>query len=97
MMQMTNTMTMNEKVLETAKHYCNELGYDLMEIKKSPKDGEYLRYVLAYSKEKSQFATWLLNVDTGGLYNGRYFSHINSNYGIDMTQFKAYDDFNSRT
>jgi hypothetical protein len=91
-----NYKELNEnQIREIGRDLCGKNGFSLLGIK----DGgeEYLRYVLAYSEDKKEYATWLLNVSVGGLYHGNYFSHYFSFSDTkEEAHKKALADFKTR-
>ena len=65
-----------EEIRKLGEHYCNKNGFDLLEIKELENKADfYLRYVMAHNEKKQEYATWLLNVEMGGLHYGHYFGY----------------------
>jgi hypothetical protein len=90
-----------EQVLELARDYATVNGYKILKMRKLPHEADYyLRYVLAYNEGKREYATWMLNVQMGGLHLGHYFGHFFDEFEGHTTKDEAYEmalkDFNKR-
>jgi hypothetical protein len=77
-----------EEIREMADGYCQKNGFKLIDMKKLPHEGDfYLRYVIAHGENAQEYATWLFNVECGGLHYGHYFM-----YRYNKTQSEAYQE-----
>lgn len=85
-----------EEIRELGNSYCQKNGYELLEMKKLDHPADfYLRYVLAYSEASRQYATWLFNVEMGGLHHGHYYDHYYTGTQEECYG-RAYNDFLER-
>lgn len=85
-----------EDIQILASNECIRNGYELLNIREMPhKSDYYLRYVIAYNNDKHEYATWLYNIETDGLYYGHYFTHGNGMTKMEANQ-KALDSFYER-
>jgi hypothetical protein len=96
---MNDVKSMSEDmVLEVAVKEARRLGCEIIKMRKLKHEADYyLRYVLAYSEEKEEYVTWMLNVQFGGLGNGHYFYHHKFSQNTKEEAYEqALEDFKTR-
>lgn len=74
-----NVLAMSEQeIKEYAQSFADKNGFSICHVKKLPSEYDYyLRIVLAHSESRQEYATWLFNVECGGLHHGHYFNYWN--------------------
>lgn len=86
-----------EQVREIAVEECARIGYDIIDVKMlQHPDDDYLRHVIAFNKSKKEYATWMLNIEMGGLAYGHYFDYWYGQRTQEETYEVALKDFFTR-
>lgn len=96
-MARTNWRTFTEEqVRDIAIAEAKKIGYDFIKMKQLPHEADgYLRYVMAYSESKKEYASWMMNIEMGGLHYGHYYGHFLDQYENQTTKEEAYNMCNN--
>lgn len=85
------------QVAQLATKECNRIGYRLLNIRESEREGDkHIRVVIAHNEKEEQFAVWYFNIESCGLFQGGYHCYFFNTTTKEKAREDALNEYNSR-